>query len=141
MKKTLKIGMEFEYNYKIKDDKLVPALFPDADEFLVMPKVFATGFLVGLIELACIKALNPYLDWPTEQSVGISINVDHTAATPSGFEVTVKTKLIGIEGKKLVFEVSAHDGIDTITKGQHERFIINKVKFDLLIEAKKGQGS
>jgi len=58
-----------------------------------MPKVFATGFLVGLIEFTCIKAIKPHID-PEEQSVGIGIsNLIHSAATPPGFTVTVKVEL------------------------------------------------
>ncbi len=137
MKETLKVGMEYEYDYVVKEDKTVPALFPEAEEFLVMPNVFATGYLVGLIEWTCIKALKPHLDWPREQTVGIHVDVSHTAATPPGLNITVRTKLVAIEGKKLVFEVSAHDGIDSITKGKHERFVINKEKFDSRLEGKK----
>ncbi len=136
MKDTLQVGMEFQYTYVVPENKLVPALYPEAEEFLVMPKVFATGYLVGLIEWTCIKALASHLDWPKEQSVGIKINVNHTAATPTGFEVKVQTKLIEIDGKRLVFEVSAHDGVDAISKGTHERFVINKEKFDARLQEK-----
>jgi len=95
-----------------------------------MPQVFATGFLVGFLEWACIKAINPHLDWPKEQTVGTHINVSHDAATPPGLEVTATVELIKVEGRKLLFSVEAHDGIDLISKGLHERFVINKEKFD-----------
>ncbi len=137
MKKTLKIGMEYEHTYVVPESKLVPALYPEAEEFLVMPEVFATGYLVGLIEWTCIKAVNPHLDWPSEQTVGIKVDVNHTAATPTGFEIKVLTKLVEIDGKRLVFEVSAHDGVDPISKGRHERFVIDKEKFDARLEDKK----
>ena len=45
--------------------KTVPALYPESPEFVAMPEVFATGFLVGFLEWACIKAINPHLDWPS----------------------------------------------------------------------------
>ena len=54
-----------------------PVLYPEADEFQVMPNVFATGFMVGLIEWTCIQAVRPHLDWPAEQAVGIHIDVSH----------------------------------------------------------------
>jgi len=95
-----------------------------------MPEVFATGFLVGFLEWACIKAINPHLDWPKEQTVGTHINVSHDAATPPGLEVTATVELIKVEARKLLFSVEAHDGIDLISKGLHERFVINKEKFD-----------
>jgi fluoroacetyl-CoA thioesterase len=110
--------------------KTVPALYPESQEFVAMPEVFATGFLVGFLEWACIKAINPHLDWPKEQTVGTHINVSHDAATPPGLEVTATVELIKVEGRKLLFSVEAHDGIDLISKGLHERFVINKEKFD-----------
>jgi fluoroacetyl-CoA thioesterase len=94
-----------------------------------MPEVFATGFMVGFLEWARIKAINPYLDWPGEQTVGTHIDVSHIAATLPGFEVTAKVRLIEVDGRRLLFEVEAHDGVELISKGRHERFIINKDKF------------
>lgn len=137
MKKTLTVGLEYRHTFVVTESKLVPALYPEAEEFLTMPNVFATGYLVGLIEWACIKSLIPHLDWPSEQTVGIAIDVDHTAATPPGFQVTVTTQLIDIDGKRLTFEVSAHDDIDLISRGRHERFIIDKEKFDHKLKNKK----
>jgi len=117
--------------------KTVPALYPESEEFLVMPEVFATGFLVGFLEWACIKAINQHLDWPLEQTVGTHIDVSHEAATPPGLEVTATVELIAIEGKRLIFSVEAHDGIDLISTGRHERFVINKEKFDAKVLAKR----
>lgn len=111
-------------------------LYPESEEFVVMPEVFATGFLVGFLEWACIKANNPHLDWPKEQTVGIHINVSHDAATLPGLEVTAIVELVKVDGRKLLFSVEAHDGIDLISKGQHERFVINKEKFDASIANK-----
>jgi fluoroacetyl-CoA thioesterase len=101
-----------------------------------MPEVFATGFMVGFLEWACIKAINPHLDWPGEQTVGTHIDVSHIAATPVGFEVTARVKLIVVDGRRLVFEVEAHDGVDLISQGKHERYIITKDKFDLKMKEK-----
>jgi len=106
-----------------------------------MPEVFATGYMVGLIEWTCIKAINPHLDWPKEQTVGTHIDVNHIAATPPGFEVTAKVKLIEVDGRKLVFEVEAHDGVDLISQGRHERFIIYKEKFDAKMKEKEHNNS
>ena len=95
-----------------------------------MPEVFATGYLVGFLEWACIKALNPHIDWPREQSLGTHININHIAATPPGFEVTAKVRLIDVDGRKLLFEVEAHDGVDLISKGEHGRVVIDRERFD-----------
>lgn len=136
MKESLKVGLKYEHNFLIPVSKTVPSLYPESEEFVLMPEVFATGFLVGLLEWACIKAIKEHLDWPKEQSVGIHIDVSHEAATPPGFEVSVHVELIEIEGKKLTFFVTAHDGVDLISKGKHERFIINKEKFDERVDSK-----
>lgn len=137
MKETLKPGIRYEHKFVVPQSKTVPALYPESDEFVAMPEVFATGFLVGFLEWACIKAVNPHLDWPQEQTVGIHIDVSHEAATPPGLEVKATVELIAVEGKKLVFAVEAHDGIDLISRGRHERFVINKERFDLKLGAKK----
>lgn len=136
MKDTLKPGLESEFKFHIPESKTVPALYPESAEFQEMPEVFATGFLVDFLEWACIKAINPHLDWPSEQTVGTHIDVSHTAATPAGFEVTAKAKLIEVDGRRLIFEVEAHDGIDLISKGRHERFVINKDKFNSKMKEK-----
>lgn len=136
MKESLKPGIKYEHKFNVPPSKTVPALYPESDEFVAMPEVFATGFLVGLLEWACIKAVNPHLDWPQEQTVGTHIDVSHEAATPPGLEVTATVELIAVEGKKLIFAVEAHDGIDLISKGRHERFVINKEKFDAKVGAK-----
>jgi len=138
LKESLKPGIRFEHKYIVPPTKTVPALYPESEEFVAMPEVFATGFLVGFLEWACIKAINPHIDWPREQTVGTHIDVSHLAATPPGLLVTATVELIAVEGKKLVFAVEAHDGVDLISKGRHERFIINKEKFDAKVGAKRG---
>lgn len=136
MKETLKPGLQYEHRFRVPHSKTVPNLYPESDEFQLMPEVFATGFLVGFLEWACIKAINPHLDWPAEQTVGTHIDVSHEAATPTGFEITAKVELTKVEGRKLTFSVEAHDGIDLISKGLHERFVINKEKFDSRLSEK-----
>ncbi len=129
MKDTLQTGISYTHKFVIPESKTVPALYPEAEEFAVMPEVLATGFMVGLLEWACIKAINPHLDWPQEQTLGTHIDVSHEAATPPGLEVTVSVELVAIDGRRLVFAVEAHDGVDLISRGRHERFVVNKAKF------------
>ncbi len=138
MKDTLQPGIEYAFTFRIDESKLVSNLYPESDAFQAMPKVFATGYMVGLMEWTCIKAVKPHLDWPGEQTVGIKVNVSHLAATPPGLDVTAKVRLIEVDGKRLVFEVEAHDGIDLIARGRHERFVIDKAKFDGKIQEKLG---
>lgn len=130
MKPTLRPGIRYEHRFRIPESKTVPALYPEADDFQEMPAVFATGFLVGFLEWACILAIRPHLDWPDEQSLGTHIDVSHEAATPPGLEVTATVELVAVEGRRLRFAVEAHDGVDVISRGTHERFVIDKARFE-----------
>ena len=129
MKQSLVPGIVHEFRFRVPPSKTVPALYPESPEFRAMPEVFATGYLVGLLEWACIQLVNPHLDWPREQTVGTHISVSHSAATPPGLTVTVKVRLVTIDGRRLGFEVEAHDGVDPIANGTHERFIIDFERF------------
>ncbi|PKM81980.1 MAG: thioesterase [Firmicutes bacterium HGW-Firmicutes-14] len=136
MRESLKPGFSFEFQFKIPENKTVPYLYPESPEFQVMPKVLATGFMVGLFEWACIRAINPYLNWPGEQTVGTDVQLSHIAATPPGLTVTVKGTLDTFEGKKLKFSLTGHDGIDLISQGTHERYIIDAAKFNEKMKTK-----
>jgi fluoroacetyl-CoA thioesterase len=140
LKTSLRPGIAYEHRFVVPASKTVPALYPEAEEFLAMPEVFATGFLVGFLEWACVKAVNPHLDWPVEQTVGTRINVSHSAATPPGMEVVANVELIAVNGRSLVFAVRAHDAVDVISEGQHERYVIVKERFDARVLAKRGGG-
>jgi len=141
MYKTLKPGLTFEFDYKVPENKTVTYIYPEAEEFQLMPEVFSTGFMIGLIEWACVKFVNEHIDWPKEQSVGIDVNLNHTAATPPGLSVNVKGELVEVDGRRLVFSIVAHDGVDQITKGTHQRFIVNAEKFVAKAEEKARSAS
>jgi fluoroacetyl-CoA thioesterase len=109
-------------------DKTVPSLYPEAPEFQAMPAVFATGFLVGLVEWTCIQALAPHLEAP-EQSLGTRIELSHEAPTPPGETVTVEVTLREVEGRRLLFDVEARDESALICRGRHERAVIDAERF------------
>lgn len=136
MKETLKPGLTYRFEFTIPPTKTVPHLYPESAMFREMPDVLATGYLVGLMEWACIEALKPHLDWPREQSLGTQVNFSHVAATPPGFTVTVQVKLEKVAGRKLSFSLSAHDGVDVISEGTHERIVIDAERFNSRIEQK-----
>ncbi len=137
MKTSLKVGLRYQHKFTVPKSKTVPNLYPESEEFKIMPEVFATGYLVGFLEWACILAIKPHLDWPMEQSVGTHINVSHEAATPVGHEVIADVELVKMDGKKLTFNVEARDRVDVISKGTHERYVIIKEKFENKIKEKK----
>jgi len=136
MRDTLKPGLTHQFKFKIPPTKTVPHLYPESEAFQQMPQVLATGFMVGLLEWACIEAIQPHLDWPREQSLGTLVSVSHLAATPPGLIVTIEVKLDQIEGRKLTFSLSAHDGVDRIAEGTHERFVIDTAKFNAKVADK-----
>lgn len=129
MRQSLQPGLTAEFRYTVPENKTVPYIFPEAGDLQNMPKVFATGFMVALCEWACIDLLKAHLDWPREQTVGTHVNLSHLAATPPGFTVTVRPTLKVVEGRKLIFHIEADDGVDKITEGTHERFVIDAAKF------------
>ncbi|MCB1521526.1 MAG: thioesterase family protein [Hyphomicrobiaceae bacterium] len=135
MKDTLKPGAAFRFEFKIPADKTVPYLYPEAHEFQLMPTVFATGFMVGLMEWTCIKILEPHLD-ADEGSLGTHINVSHVAATVPGQVVTVDAECVEVHGRRVAFKVRAHDGLDMIGEGTHERMVVPWERFEAKVNEK-----
>jgi len=129
MQASLVQGIGYEFQYQVPVTRTVSHLLPESQEFQQMPEVLASGFMVGLIEWACIQAVNPYLDWPAEQTVGIGFHLSHVAATPPGHTVTIKVALVQVSGRKLTFQVEAADDHDLISTGTHERFVIEAGRF------------
>jgi predicted thioesterase len=88
------------------------------------PPVFATSRMVALMEVAASRVLRPLLG-PGELSVGVTVDVAHTAATPQGVRVTATARYLGREGKLFVFEVVARDRGGEIGRGTHKRAIVS----------------
>jgi fluoroacetyl-CoA thioesterase len=137
MRDSLQPGLTFEFRFTVPESKTVPHLYPESALFQEMPHVLATGYLVGLMEWACIEAITPHLDWPREQSLGTAVNFTHIAATPPGLTVTIQVRLDKIEGRKLSFTLSAHDGVEKISEGTHERHVIDLKRFNGKVVAKR----
>lgn len=129
MKPTLQPGINASFSYAVPQEKTVPYVYPEAAEFREMPEVFATGFMIALIEWTCIKALAPHLE-EGEGSVGVHVDVSHDAATPAGFTVAVDVECTEVAGRKVWFHVRAHDGADMIGEGYHQRFIVEWDRFN-----------
>ena len=105
-----------------------------------MPEVFATGFMVGLMEWTCVQLMAPHLD-DGEGSLGTHIDVSHKSATPPGMTVTVDAECIEVRGPRAKFKVSAHDGVDEIGSGTHERFIVSWDRFNRGVAAKRAKAT
>jgi fluoroacetyl-CoA thioesterase len=136
VKESLRPGLQGTFRYRVPESKTVPRIYPEAPDFQMMPAVLATGYLVALAEWACIELVKPHLDWPREQSLGTHVNLSHLAATPPGLEIELTVAVTAVEGRKLTFSVSAHDGIDKVSEGTHERHTIDAERFARKVEAK-----
>jgi len=136
MKDTLKPGLTGTFRYTVPPSKTVPRIYEDAPDFQLMPGVLATGYLVALCEWAAIEVMKPHLDWPREQSLGTHVDLSHLAATPPGMTVEVTATVTAVEGRKVAFAIRAHDGVDTISEGHHERHVIDAARFDAKVAQK-----
>ena len=97
--------------------------------------VFATPAMVNLMEHAALELLRPFLE-PGEESVGVTVQIEHLAATPLGATVTAEARVTAIEGKLIDFEVTARDALDLIGRGTHRRAIIDIEKFTARLNEK-----
>jgi fluoroacetyl-CoA thioesterase len=140
MKATLKPGLKHRFAYKVPENKTVPYTYPEAPEIASMPKVFATGNMIILMEWTCTQLLAPHLD-PGEGSLGVHVDVSHLAATVPGQTVTVDAEVDKILGNRVGFKVKAHDGIDLIGEGRHERFVVAWDKFNARLAAKAAKAA
>jgi fluoroacetyl-CoA thioesterase len=136
VKDSLAPGLTHELRLVVSESKTVPALYPEAPEFVEMPAVFATGFMVGLVEWACIQAIAPHLE-PGELSVGVHVDLSHSAATPVGMEVVVRVRLDDVEGRRLTFHAEMDDERDRICEGRHQRFVIDRGRFEAGLDRKR----
>ena len=97
--------------------------------------VYATPAMIALMEQAAYTSVAGELE-EGQGSVGTLMNVKHISATPVGMEVTAKSELVEIDGRRLVFQVEAFDERGKIGEGEHERFIVDNVKFQQKADSK-----
>ena len=117
MKPTLVPGLTTTREFAVDRERTIDFMGEEA-------RVYATPMLVRDIEVTCRELLLAHLD-PGEDSVGTRVEIDHLAATLLGMKVAVTATLAELKGRAAVFDVSATDGLDTICRGRHARFIAN----------------
>ncbi len=138
MKPGLKPGDRASFSMEVQPGDTVRALYSDRGAFPDMPAVFATAKMIGLMEWACVAQIRPYYE-AGEDSLGVHVDVDHTAPTLPGQVVTVETEIEEIDGRFIWFKVVAHDGIDQIGAGRHRRAVIQTAKFNDRLSAKRAK--
>jgi fluoroacetyl-CoA thioesterase len=95
----------------------------------MLPQVLATPVMVLIMENAALNAMRPYLD-AGESAVGTAIDVRHLAATPVGHQVRAEAEIVKVDGRRIEFRVSAHDEIEEIGNGTHQRIVIDLAAFN-----------
>ena len=101
------------------------------------PDVFSTPALGALVEKAAAEWMGTHLP-PEQMTVGAQIVINHTAATPEGMTVTAEVKLVATEGRRFDFEWTATDGVDEVGNGTHQRFVVDRARFEQRLATKKG---
>ena len=125
--KELELNATATAEVLVEPEHLASALPIDMGD--AFPKVFATARMIGLMEIAAARVLQPLLS-PGELSVGVTVDITHTAPTPSGAKVTATARYAGREGKLYLFEISAADPGGEIGRGWHKRAIVSSERLE-----------
>lgn len=118
----LTVGISNEQNSEVTEENTAAALGSG------MLDVYATPAMIALMEGTCMKSVQAELD-EGYGTVGTGLTISHVSATPVGMEVRCISKLVEVDGRKLVFDVQAFDETGLIGQGTHERFIVENEKF------------
>lgn len=122
MVKFMEIGLTFTSTTVVDNINTAVALGSGDME------VFATPAMVALMENAAMNAVAPHLE-AGQTTVGTEISTTHIKASALGATITATATLTAIEGRKLTFAVTAHDGDNIIGEGTHTRFIVDRERF------------
>jgi fluoroacetyl-CoA thioesterase len=101
--------------------------------------VLATPVMINVIEAAALAAVEHLLP-AGHQSLGIHLDVSHTAATPVGLRVTATAEVLSVEGRTITFRVEAHDEFEQIGGGTHQRVVVSVARFDERVQRKLASG-
>ena len=110
-------GLSSAIRYRVKDASTARQLGSGSMDVLATPE------MVRLMEVAAVAALTDQLP-PDYTSVGTLLDITHTAPTPVGLGVQVSATLVEVQGRRLRFEVVAHDDVEEIGRGTHERVLV-----------------
>jgi fluoroacetyl-CoA thioesterase len=105
-----------------------------------LPPVLATPVMILFMENAALAAIREYLP-AGESALGTVVNVRHLAATPVGQRVTAEAVVTGVEGRRIVFAVTARDETQEIGSGTHERALVDLGRLTQRLDAKRKQGN
>lgn len=126
------IGMTGSHQIKVGPEHTAP--FVGSGRIAVL----ATPVMINVIEAAALATIEHLLPLG-HQSLGIKLDVSHTAATPIGFRVTATAEVIALEGRTVTFRVEARDDFEVIGGGTHERIVVSVERFDERVQKKLRQ--
>lgn len=129
MKDRLKIGLIGEHRHVVEQGDLI-GFMGDS-----VPGVLATARVVWFMEHAARNAILEFME-EDEDSVGSDIEISHTAPTPAGFEVVCTARIIGLDGRKITFEIRAKDQKQEVARALHKRVVVSKKRFAEIIRRK-----
>jgi fluoroacetyl-CoA thioesterase len=126
---TLRPGLTARWEYVVPAERTVSNLLPEAGLFADLPPVLATGYMVGVVEWTCMRAIDGHLS-EGEQTLGVHVDLTHEAPTPVGGTLTVEVELTAVERRRLTFAVRAFDEAATVCRGRHQRAVIDAARFN-----------
>ncbi|MCC7087086.1 MAG: thioesterase family protein [Pirellulales bacterium] len=131
MKSTLVPGLKAEGRHRVVTQELLSSIYPDG------PAVFATPWLLSLMEQAAAQAIFPHLDHG-EASVGYGFEFTHLAPTPVGATVIATAEIASIDKNMVALHIEAHDDSELVSRGKHIRAIIDMDRFMRRVKRKAG---
>ncbi len=129
MKSAPKIGITGEHRFAVSQEHTI-TFATDG-----MPAVLSTPNLIALMERTAREAISPFLE-QDERSVGVEIELRHLSPTPLGAQVAVTTRVIGVTGRFVDFQVEARDAQELIARGVHKRAVIRISAFTKRVQSK-----
>lgn len=128
MKPSLQPGVSLTRKIAIDRDRTIGFMGEDA-------RVYATPLMIRDMEMTCRDLIMEHVE-TGEDSVGIEVSVKHLAASLVGMTVEITVRVAAVEGRKVVFDVSAKDELDVIGAGMHARFVVDTAKTVERLKAK-----
>jgi predicted thioesterase len=128
MKETLRPGATKTKRLAVDKDRTIGFMGEEG-------RVYGTPYLVGDIERTCRDLLLDHAD-AGEDSVGMEVSLRHLAPTLLGMEVEITAKVVGVDGRKVMFEIAAKDELEPIATSTHTRFVVDVSKTHERLKAK-----
>jgi fluoroacetyl-CoA thioesterase len=128
--RPIPVGAKGSYTLRV-----MPAHLANQFKDAALPQVFATPWMVTIMENAALNAIRDYLE-PGESAVGTAVDIKHLAATPVGHQVTATAEVTKVDGRRIEFNVSARDELEEIGAGTHERMLVDMARLNKKLAAK-----